>query len=351
MFEIVVIFVCLFFNAILSAIEMAFVTVSRPQLRQMSAKGSSAAQRLLKLKENPERTLSVLQVGITLVGAISAAVGGAGAEESLSPFVASFFKVTEDTAEAISIVLVVLPLTYLSVVIGELVPKSFALRFPVKLALSGAMLLQVLDKIFAPFIFILEISTKSILKLVSKGIKIEALFEHNTSVDLEPLSETNKQYVLNLINIDKKTVHDIYVPWEQVSIVNIADHYRFVLQKIKDSRHTRLPVIQDDKVIGILYSKEFVSEGEVSRLDWTELIRPVVKLNPKIQILAALKILQKANSHLAVVMKDETPIGIVTMEDVFEEVVGDIFDEDDAPAVLLSRNSKVRIMDIGPTKK
>ena len=142
MFEFIVIAVCLLINAILSCVEMAFVTVSRPHLKQLAGKGNTAAKRILKLKETPERTLSVLQIGITLVGAISAAIGGAGAEESFSPYLQNRFGLTEDVAEGLAIVSIVLPLTYLSVVVGELVPKSLALKFPMKLALSGGLLLQ-----------------------------------------------------------------------------------------------------------------------------------------------------------------------------------------------------------------
>ena len=196
----------------------------------------------------------------------------------------------------------------------------------------------------------LEVSTKALLRLISKGIKAENVFQDNTAIDIEPLSEVNKQYVINLINIDKKAVKDIYVPWEEVTVVASDDHFLAVMQKIKDYRHTRLPVIHENAVIGILHAKEFVSETEISRLDWHQLIRPVVKLNPREPILSALKKLQSLKSHLAIIMDDTEAIGIVTLEDIFEEVVGDIFDEDDNPRFLLSSNSKIRTMNLSAKK-
>ena len=157
MFQIAVIVICLLINAILSCVEMAFVTVSKPHLRKLAARGDKLAQKVLALRSNPERILSVLQIGITLVGAISAAVGGAGAEETLSPIYQQMFNVSEHVAESLAIVSIVLPLTYLSVVIGELVPKTLALRFPMKFAKLGSFFLAALDKFFSPVVFIFEI--------------------------------------------------------------------------------------------------------------------------------------------------------------------------------------------------
>lgn len=351
MLEILIVALCLFFNAILSCIEMAFVTVSKPHLKQLAQKGSVAATRVIKLKENPERTLSILQIGITLVGAISAAVGGAGAEESLSPVFQQRFGLTEEISEALAIATIVIPLTYLSVVIGELVPKSLALKFPMKLALSGGLLLQTLDKIFAPFVFVLDESTRLLLKLIVHKLPNESLQEMNTTVDLEPLSDSSKQYVLNLLSVDKKTVRDIMLPWDQVCSIEVDLHYTEVLKIIKESRHTRIPVTHNGNIVGILHSKEFVSETEISRLNWAELIRATIFLKPNEPIIAALKILQQAKSHLGVIYDGQHILGMVTMEDIFEEVVGDIHDEDDSPRALLSTNSFIRNMGLSERRR
>lgn len=217
MTEILVVLLCLTLNAIFSCIEMAFVTVSKPHLKQLVSKGNVAALRVFQLKENPERTLSVLQIGITLVGAISAAVSGAGAHQFLSPWIHVQYGLSENTADIVSIAMLVLPLTYLSVVIGELVPKSVALHHPLQIALAGAVVLRIMDKIFWPVVYILEKSTKLILFVFLKrrDRTSEELLEI-TAVDIEPLSDSHKQYVLNLIDIEHKRVRDIMVPWEYV---------------------------------------------------------------------------------------------------------------------------------------
>lgn len=330
---------------------MAFLSVSRPHLKLLASKGNAAAQRILRLKENPEQTLSVLQISITLVGSLSAAVGGISALQNLKPWLENYLQLNSTLSVVLALILIVIPLTYFTIVVGELLPKALALKFPLRLVLAGGVFIRILDQIFAPIVFILDFSSRFLLKLIAKKIPAESLNQMNISVDLEPLSESNKQYVLNLIKIDKCTVKDIIVPWDDVIKLDIADHYTVVLQTIKETRKTRLPVIENEKIVGILHTKEFVSEGEVSRLDWTELIRPVLHLQQKEQILSALKKLQTNRSHLAIVSNSEETLGIVTIEDIFEEVVGDIFDENDSPRTLLSTNSIIRTMNIGEIKK
>lgn len=346
MFEFIVISICLILNAVFSCVEMAFVTVSRPYLKKLAGNGDRLAQRLINLRANPERVLSVLQIGITLVGAISAAVGGAGAEESLSPWIKDYFGVSEDFSETLAIIAVVLPITYLSVVIGELVPKSLALKSPLKFAKLGALFLIPLDKFFSPIVFLLEISTKLVIRPLLKNLIPDSTADRAAAIDLDALSESHKQYVLNLIDVDKRKVKDILLPWESVTKVDKNVHHTEIMNLIRDSRHTRIPVTESDVPIGILHAKEFISEIEVSKINWNQLIRPLIKISSEEPILAALKTLQANKGHMGVVYKKDVVMGIVTLEDIFEEVVGEIYDEDDNMQTLLSTNSKIRTMGV-----
>lgn len=342
MTEFVIIVLCLFFNGVLSGLEMAFVTVSKPHLKKLASEGSQSALRVLKLKSNPERTLSVLQVGITLVGAISGVVSGASAEEYLSPYYMNLFSISEEIAEYLAIATVVLPLTYFSVVFGELVPKSIALKFPVKLALNGGRFLIILDQIFSPFVYLLEYSTKFLTKVLFSKFQTKENVDTSLEVDIDNLNETHKQFVFNLIGVDKRTVKDVMLPWDQVTTINNDEHFQTVLEKIKSSKHTRLPVLEDHKIIGILYTKEFVAESEITRLDWTKLIRKAEFLPPKEPIINALKRLQSRKSHMGIIKSNQQIMGIITIEDIFEEFIGEIYDEGDEPATLLSSSVKIR---------
>src|SRR5665213_1311391 len=164
--EWIVIAVCLSLNALLSAAEMAFVTLTRSQVKELAKTGKTSANVLLALRENPERTLSVMQVGIGMVGALAAAVGGAEAHQRLAPYLIQKFTLGPDVGKVLSIALVVIPLTFINVIFAELVPKTLALRNPVKIALVSARWLMALDRIFLPIVDLLEFTTKRILSLV-----------------------------------------------------------------------------------------------------------------------------------------------------------------------------------------
>lgn len=346
MMEIILIAVCLLLNAVLSGTEMAFVTVSRPRLRELARAGDPAAQKNLALRDNPERTLSIIQVGITLVGALAAAVGGAGAEEALQPFFQTTLGVGEPLSEFLSILTVVVPITYLSVVVGELVPKALALRNPQTIVLRTARWLVRFDQIFAPIVSALEWSTKKFLQLFFRWAKHEQPPADSAAVELDLLSHQTRQYVLNLVDIEKKRVKDVMLPWEQVVSVRVDQSIDEVENTVISSRHTRLPVLREDTVIGIMNTKEFMALRRSGLEDWQTIIRPIVQVQESDPILRALRQMQEKRSHLSIVFSQNRRVGIVTMEDILEEVIGDVFDEDDDGALrrILSTASKFRSM-------
>ncbi|MNL21366.1 Magnesium and cobalt efflux protein CorC [compost metagenome] len=283
------------------------------------------------LRLSPERTLSVLQIGITLVGAISAAVGGAGAEESLSPFFESQFGLTENIAEALSIGVVVLPLTVASVVIGELVPKSLALKNSRKIALISAYALNFFDTILSPIVNLLEGMTHFLVRLFQRKNKqgrVEVTTEE-TSISIDALSSAHKQFVLNLVNIESKRAIDMVVPWEKVTKVDVNLSSSEVLKVAVSSGHTRLPVISENKVLGLLHAKEFITLVGAGDSNWQSIIRPILQVQESDDALKALKLMQEKRSHMALVCDKENVDGIITLEDVIEEIIGEIADEDD----------------------
>ncbi len=321
--------VCIVLNAFFAAYEMAFVSVPKSELRALARRGNRRAQTLLELRENHERTLSIIQIGITLVGSLAAAIGGAGAAETLEPYFVARFGLGETSAEIVAVALIVIPLTYFNVVIGELVPKSLALRRPRKIVLAGADVLFVADRALAPVISVLEWSTKLLLTVFFQQQKIEERLAQ-TSIEIDTLSPTHQRFVLNMANIEKKQVRDILLPWDQVVRVNVSDSIDKVLQTILTSGHTRLPVEENSRVIGVLHTKEFMNLRESGESRWQTIIRPVLAVKPMDSAFGVLRLMQERRSHLSLVLTTaQEAIGILTLEDIVEEVIGEIFDEDD----------------------
>jgi putative hemolysin len=334
MSAIIIIALCLLLNALLSAMEMSFVSVSKPQLKLLATQGQKHAQSLLQLRGNPERTLSVLQIGITLVGAISAAVGGVGADEALSPFIQQQFQVKESLADTIAIIAAVLPITFLSVVLGELVPKTLAISDPMKIALRSAPILVMGDRVLSPIVSVLEGSTRYVARLFRKSNRTASDGSSSNEVNLDHLSEVHQQYVLNLYHIENLRMKDIMLPWEKVSRLSKPMTTNDVLGLVVASGHTRLPVCDDNNFVGILHTKEFMAYLSTGAENWFSLIRPGLKVRDTDSILKILRQMQEKRSHMSIVHDREgAVVGLATLEDIIEEIVGDIFDEDDDGAI------------------
>lgn len=328
--KVIVVAVCVLLTGLLAAIEMALVTLSIPHLKQLSKNGDTRAAKLLRYRENPERTLSILQLGIALVGGISAAVGGVGAHENIGPLLQQHFGWNGPWVGPLAIAMVVLPLTFVTAVIGELVPKTLALRSPMKVAGVGITTLSILETIFAPIISTLELSTRLILKFIKLGIEDKS----TASLDINRLSEHHQMYVINIFDLEKKRVKDIMLPWAQVDTVHVDWTMPQVYQKLLSSGHTRLPVQDDQNVLGVLHAKEFMAFREAGATDWRSIMRPILKLRESDLLIKSLRLMQSSRRHMSLVISpEEVLVGIVTLEDIIEEIVGEIYDEDDDGAV------------------
>ncbi len=330
MIEILIIFICLIINAFLAGSETAFIAVNKSTLRELVKQGDSKAKQLLLLRENPERTLSIIQVGITFLGAFAAAIGGAGAEEMISPWIIATFQSNELVAEILSLVIVVIPLTYITVVIGELVPKTLALRRPLFIASIAAPWLQKISVLISPIITLFEWSTKKILdSFPQKHVISEEHAQDLTSVELNVLSAPNRQYIFNILKIEKTTVKEILQSWSQVIYVEDHQTQEQIEHTIISSAHTRLPFVKNDKVVGILNAKEFLAFQKTGEPNWQSLLRPAYNIDINMPILSALRLMQEKRLHMAIVYSGKDKVGIVTMEAIFEEIVGDIYDDED----------------------
>jgi putative hemolysin len=336
MLDFLIVIACLFINAFFSAYEMAFVTVSREEIDELDENGITQ-KKLITFKKKPERTLSVIQIGITLVGAIAAAVGGTGAVESLEPWIVENYGISRSFAEAISVVAVIIPLTYFSVVFGELVPKTIALKHPLKVIGFGTAILGMIDSLLSPIVTFLEISTNSLLKLLGLSEGAAEDESMGETVEIGNLPEYHQKFVQNLVALKGRKVSKAMIPWEKVDHLNFSESEEDVRAKIIQTPHSRFPVIDSDVVVGILLKKELPDSQFQGQTPWQGILQGALKVKEDDRVLEAFLKMQEKKIPLSIVEDSEGKyVGIITIEDIIEEVVGDIEDKAD-----YSKTSKI----------
>ncbi|MCF6159079.1 MAG: HlyC/CorC family transporter [wastewater metagenome] len=330
--EWILVIILLLFNGVFSCIEMAFASTNVPLLRDMASKGNKTARVFLCLKARPERTFAVIQVCITLVGTLSAALGGSEVTQSMLPYIKNFLGVSETTAELFGIALFAIPFTFFTVVVGELIPKAIAIRYPEEVSLASSRLLTIMTRTAAPVVHILEKSTVKFLSLVGIGPSPSS-DETVSEISLKSLHPFHRDYILNLFALRFKKASEVMLPFSKVVTVRSSMKKEEIFKIIIACGHTRLPVLSDDtepQVIGILHTKEFITMMDTKiEFSLVSLLRKPYFINVNESILEVLKEFQGNRIHMAIVRKNDQSLGIVTLEDIMEEVVGEIYDEDD----------------------
>ncbi|MEM1283615.1 MAG: CBS domain-containing protein, partial [Chlamydiota bacterium] len=197
-----------------------------------------------------------------------------------------------------------------------------------------------LSKVIFPIVRLLEWSTKKVISYFPSSTRGGKEGEEGDLVIDNTLTPLNRQYILNMVKIDQTKVKDIFHEWEHVDFIHESSSIEELEKMLITSGHTRLPVEKDGEVIGVLNSKEFFAFQKTGQTTWLNLVRKPVKMQTNTLILNALKVLQSGGTaHMAIVYRGKELAGIVTMEDIFEEIVGDIYDEDDHGSIekILSR--------------
>ena len=327
MLDLFIVLMCLVINAFFSAYEMAFVTVSKEEMSDLEETRKNLFKKISLFKKKPERTLSVIQIGITLVGAIAAAVGGTGAVESLEPYIVTNYGLSTSLAEGIAVTIVIIPLTYFSVVFGELLPKTIALKYPVKVLYLGTNTLGLIDKFLSPIVSFLEVSTNYLLKALKMNEKVEEDESMGQSVDIGNLPDYHQRFVQNLVELKGRRVSKVMKPWSEVIYLNFGDSEEEIRSKMLQNFHSRFPVVDGDTLVGILYRKELPELQIQQNFPWQGILRPAIKTKGTVKVLEVFLEMQKKRDHMAVVTDSEEKfVGIVTIEDILEEIVGDIDD-------------------------
>jgi putative hemolysin len=345
--DIVIILILLLLNAFFAMSELAVVSSSKPLLRQKARLGNRRAALALNLAEDPGRFLSTVQVGITLIGILAGAYGGATIAERLSGPLNEVSWINPN-GEVMAVAIVVGMITYLSVVMGELVPKRLALGSPEALALFVAQPLWVMSVIFRPVVKLLDFSAHVLLRLLgyrneenSRVTEAEVKAVIAEGVESGAIDATEHDMIQRIIHLGDRDVQSIMTHRVDVEFVDVNDRYESILKKVQECGHSRYPVIDGDfdTVLGTVRARDIMSwkpkEGES---DIRKLVRPVLALSGSIDCFKALELFKSANAHMAIVIDEYgTTEGIVTAADWLEAIVGAIpsnYGEDDGAQIV-----------------
>ena len=330
-------------NAFFAATEIAVISLNEKKVRALAEDGNKKAVKMLKIIEEPTLFLSTIQIGITLAGFLGSAFAADNFAEVLSAAISKAFNLSADNTKIINtvaVVLVTLILSYFTLIFGELVPKRIAMKHKEKLANSVCGIISFLAAVLKPIIWFLTISTNAVLRLV--GIdpheKEEPVSEEDIVLMLDAgadegsLDHDDIEYIKNVFKLDKMTAEDVMTPRKSVISISYDASDKEILEIIEEESYSRIPVYEDnpDKIIGILHACDYLLKRNEKNFDLKSILHTPVFVPETVSLDVLFKDMQTDHNHLAVVVNEygETS-GIVTMEDILEEIVGEIWDERD----------------------
>ena len=329
--EVTLIVVAILLNGFFAASEFALVSARISRLSSLRTAGAAAAMRL---KDSPETFLATVQIGITLVGTLASAVGGATAIDALTPVLLALG--LGRAASPLALGLVVVVLTYLSLVLGELVPKAIALRNPEGLAVVVARPIHALSRVSAGLVRVLTVSTKAVLRLMGIGAPIESPFISEEDVRYLVregaakgiFEKTEEQLVHNVFEFADTTVREVMVPPPSIRGIDVTTPPAEVPKLVAAIGHSRIPVYRGDinHPVGILWLRDlFHALAHGRTLELSELLHPPVFVPETTKVSAVLRQFQQLHEQLGLVVDEYgSVVGLITVEDIVEEIVGAI---------------------------
>lgn len=338
-FQIIILILLTLINAFFAASEMAIVSMDKKKLLTLSEQGDKRAIKVEKLLKEPSRFLSTIQVGITFAGFFTSASAAVGLS-------AKFGKFLEDLsipfAHRVSFVLITIILAFFSLVFGELVPKRIALQNAERFALFSVGTINFVYKIMSPFVYLLSLSTNIVLKIFSiptTGVEAQVTLEEIKSIvevgqEQGIINPTEREMIDGVISFDDILAEEVMTARTEVFMIDIDDLDED-FKTLMEMRYSRIPVYEDDidNIIGILYIKDFFLEAYrvgFENVNIRNILRPAYFIPERKNINDLFIELKNSRNQMAVLIDEYGGFtGIVTMEDLIEEVMGEIDDEYD----------------------
>ncbi|MCX7945011.1 MAG: hemolysin family protein [Deltaproteobacteria bacterium] len=336
--ELLIILILVFVNGFFSAAEIAVVTVRRTRVKELVNKKVPFAKILDRLKNDIEKFFVTIQIGITIVGTLASVIAGTISVKYLTPLLSRILKDYSEYGEAISVTITTITVTFIFLLFGELLPKSLASRSPEAIALLSSSFIDIFSKVMKPFIYLINIPHQWIVRLIirqkiyseSKISEDEIRLIIEEGVSSGVVEKQEQELIEKIFGFTDRKAKDIMIGIENVDMISINSTKEEIIDIIISTGHSRFPVYDTSKnnIIGVMTARDFYyvyfeSEAFILR----DILRKPIFVNSEERISSLLREMQKRKTHMSIVKDQTGVIGIVTLEDIIEEIVGEIEDE------------------------
>lgn len=335
--------VLILLNAFFAATEIAVISLNEKKLRLQADDGDKKARRMLKMIEEPTQFLSTIQIGITLAGFLASAFAADNFAEKLSNFMLDKLNIpisAQGFVNTAAVIIITIILSFFTLVLGELVPKRIAMKHKEKLAESVCGIISGLASFLKPLIWLLTVSTNGVLRIfgIDPNEKEDPVSEEDIVLMLDAgadegsLDEDDIEYIKNVFKLDGMTASDVMTPRRSIVFISDKATDEEILKIIEDEGYSRMPIFSEttDNIIAVLHSRDYLLKRSLKdfKLEDATFAPTFVPESAHLDVL--FKDMQKNHNHIVIVVNEygETA-GIVTMEDIIEELVGEIWDESD----------------------
>ena len=341
MFQIIILVILILVNAFFAATEISFISLNDAKIEKKVKEGDKKAKQISKMLKNPSKFLATIQIGITLAGFLSSAFASDTFAEKLAPVLYSLVpSIPLETWKGISIVIITIILSYFTLVFGELVPKRLGMKYHEKFANFTIGIIRAISIFTAPFVKLLTISTNIISKIFGVGENEEEIVteeEIRMMVDVGEekgsIDEEEKELINNVFEFNDKVVSDIMTHRKDIFAIEISDDISKKLSEIDEYKYSRIPVYEEtiDEIKGVIYVKDILKYvNSTKKIKIKDIMRDAYFVSENKLINELFKELQKNKKQIAIVLDEYGgTAGLVSMEDILEELVGNIFDEYD----------------------
>ena len=340
MSQIIVLAILILINAFFAATEIAFISLNDAKIEKQAKEGNKKAKQIKKMLREPSKFLATIQIGITLAGFLSSAFAADAFADDLAPMLQNLMPLGLAVWRNISIILITIILSYFSLIFGELVPKRLAMRNSEKIAFGTIGIIRAISIITAPFVKLLTASTNGISKLFGiSGTDEETVTEEEIRMMVDvgeekgSIKEEEKELINNVFEFNDKVVSEIMIHRKDIYAIDINSDVDNILKELDEYKYSRIPVYEEsiDNIVGMLFIKDLLANvKKKDKVKISKIIREPYFVSENKPIDELFRDLQKNKHQLAIVLDEYGgTAGLVTMEDIIEELVGNIFDEYD----------------------